>query len=715
MAFTVGTATYLAGIETAGATTLNLSGGSGLPTGAGGGGGSGGGGSNASVGATGSAVPGSATLGGMSVAGTMTALPGTSNGLKVDGSAVTQPVSASALPLPTGAATAANQTNANQKTQIVDGSGNVIASTSNNLNVQCANCSGSGASADDEATMTPGSSVFAPQGGFFQNIPTNNPLTNLQQGLAQLTANRAVHMNLRNATGTEIGTASSPLQVSLANTGSNSTAITVTNPTAGSTGATAPTSAALIGGRAQNAEAAPVTNGQMTGAAMGLEGKLIMLPFANKENMVRGTASQTGTSATTLIAAQGPGIKIYVTGVQCKNTGSATTIVTLNDNETTGSGTVLIVPTSGGDNEVYQTPLAVAANTALTFTPSAARRPSTATLKDTRDRDREARSFFPLRPRRRPLRAARADARVGAAAHARSWRNHRQRGAHAADDHAATVGGVRLQYPPGRQQQWLQGQRRRRSRVNGAAIEHRQLLFRDRRRDDRRYRERFVGAGRIHSAEFGVLLRRSRSPAVYDASRLWRNFVELVEGPYRNLFHRVAAFHNDERFRIQCRRLLLDCDRRGLCARAFGDMVATRCRAVLTSPIPAANCAYAPVVQPALIPGVGAQQALSVGATSCVSNSPVSGEMTVTTTVAVAHGPIAGQTFPLSGFTGAGNTGYNATYTALAGTTGTTLVGETTTGGGTCPTNSPDTSGGLALSGVGRVVHAAGLFRYLTL
>jgi hypothetical protein len=39
------------------------------------------------------------------------------------------------VPLPTGAATSANQTNATQKTQIVDGSGNVIASTSNALDV----------------------------------------------------------------------------------------------------------------------------------------------------------------------------------------------------------------------------------------------------------------------------------------------------------------------------------------------------------------------------------------------------------------------------------------------------------------------------------------------------------------------------------------------------------------------------------------------------
>lgn len=48
-------------------------------------------------------------------------------------------VSAASLPLPTGAATSANQTNASQKTQIVDGSGNVIASTSNALNVDVTN------------------------------------------------------------------------------------------------------------------------------------------------------------------------------------------------------------------------------------------------------------------------------------------------------------------------------------------------------------------------------------------------------------------------------------------------------------------------------------------------------------------------------------------------------------------------------------------------
>ncbi len=128
MAFAVGPSAYLAGIETAGATTLNLSGGSGLPTGACCAAGGAGGGSNASVGSTGSAVPASATLGGMSVGGTMTAVPGTSSGLKTDGSAVTQPVSAVSLPLPTGAATAAGQPTA-------AGSGSTTSGQTGNLDM----------------------------------------------------------------------------------------------------------------------------------------------------------------------------------------------------------------------------------------------------------------------------------------------------------------------------------------------------------------------------------------------------------------------------------------------------------------------------------------------------------------------------------------------------------------------------------------------------
>lgn len=129
--------------------------------------------------------------------------------------------------LPTLASTSTKQSDGSQKTQIVDGSGNVIASTSNNLNVQCANCTGSGVSATDAATFTATTSLFAPGGGFFQTTATSNPLTTGQQGTFQVTANRALFTNLRNAAGTEVGTSTTPLQVTLANTGSNATAVKV--------------------------------------------------------------------------------------------------------------------------------------------------------------------------------------------------------------------------------------------------------------------------------------------------------------------------------------------------------------------------------------------------------------------------------------------------------------------------------------------------------
>jgi uncharacterized cupin superfamily protein len=182
--------------------------------------------------------------------------------VKVDNSAVTQPISAASLPLPALAATSTKQSDGSQKTQIVDGSGNVIASTSNNLNVQCANCSGSGASAADEASFTAGSSTFAPAGGFFQTTATNNALTTGQQGLWQMTANRAGFVNLRNAAGTEVGTSTTPVQVSLANTAANATAVkvdgsAVTQPVSGTVTSNAGTGTFTVAGGKTNNNAAP--------------------------------------------------------------------------------------------------------------------------------------------------------------------------------------------------------------------------------------------------------------------------------------------------------------------------------------------------------------------------------------------------------------------------------------------------------------------------
>lgn len=91
---------------------------------------------------------------------------------------------------------------------------------------------------------------------------------------------------------------------------------------------------------------------------------------------LRGTATSTSNTAVPLIGAQGAGTKIYVTGIECgrDDAGTAAIYVTLNDTETTGSGTQIVIPNSGGGSMsgfIPTVPLMVAANTALTFTPSA--------------------------------------------------------------------------------------------------------------------------------------------------------------------------------------------------------------------------------------------------------------------------------------------------------------------------------------------------------
>src|SRR5208282_4068733 len=131
VSFQVWTNTYIAGIETAGGTTLNISGGSGLPTGWGGGSGGGGGG-------------------------------------------------------------------------------------------------GGGTSGTDEATFTAGTSMFTPNGGFFQTTATSNPLTNGQWGIWQMTAYRAGMVDWFNHSGTEMGTSASPVIVSGPGTAGSAAAGVVT-------------------------------------------------------------------------------------------------------------------------------------------------------------------------------------------------------------------------------------------------------------------------------------------------------------------------------------------------------------------------------------------------------------------------------------------------------------------------------------------------------
>lgn len=90
-----------------------------------------------------------------------------------------------------GLATSANQTNGAQKTQIVDGSGNVVGETNNALDVNIK--SGGGAGTVDEAAFTAGTSNFTGIGGVYND--TIQSLTSGQQGVARLTSDRRLKVD----------------------------------------------------------------------------------------------------------------------------------------------------------------------------------------------------------------------------------------------------------------------------------------------------------------------------------------------------------------------------------------------------------------------------------------------------------------------------------------------------------------------------------------
>jgi hypothetical protein len=123
-----------------------------------------------------------------------------------------------------------------------------------------------------------------------------------------------------------------------------------------------------IAALASSTEPTAATTGQNASLFTGLEHKLIVLPHANKENMLRGNVTVANTTAgnVTGMAAQGAGQKIYITGAQALRTDAGATLayVTLNDSN---SSNIPLPPLSGSVIR-YDVPLVVAANTTVTVT-----------------------------------------------------------------------------------------------------------------------------------------------------------------------------------------------------------------------------------------------------------------------------------------------------------------------------------------------------------
>lgn len=132
-------------------------------------------------------------------------------------------------------------------------------------------------------------------------------------------------------------------------------------------GATVAGSPVYMGGDALSSESV-VTTGQAGGMMLDLARHVVTSPYANRENYATGTATTTGTSDTSLVAAQGSGKKFYFMGFSCDNTGSTTSGITFKNGS--GGSTVwhTIVPAGGGSNFASPIPLAsTSANTALYF------------------------------------------------------------------------------------------------------------------------------------------------------------------------------------------------------------------------------------------------------------------------------------------------------------------------------------------------------------
>ena len=121
-----------------------------------------------------------------------------------------------------------------------------------------------------------------------------------------------------------------------------------------------------IGGTARNASATAVGNGDQVDLTADLEGKLVTSPHAVKEDFTDGaTAAVTGTSNTSIIAAQGAGIRTYITSIQVFNSHATVGTVTEIKDGTTVKHRGYAREDGGGYTAEFPVPIQCTANTAV--------------------------------------------------------------------------------------------------------------------------------------------------------------------------------------------------------------------------------------------------------------------------------------------------------------------------------------------------------------
>lgn len=125
-----------------------------------------------------------------------------------------------------------------------------------------------------------------------------------------------------------------------------------------------------IGGKARTAERTAVAASDRVDGWFDTAGRLIARLNSLLEDIVSGNASNTDGSSTQVIAAQGSGVKTYITDVTITNTSSSNIYVELKDGSTVKW--TFPVPANGGVTHHFASPIPGTANTAWNFDPSAA-------------------------------------------------------------------------------------------------------------------------------------------------------------------------------------------------------------------------------------------------------------------------------------------------------------------------------------------------------
>lgn len=273
---------------------------------------------------------------------------------KVDGSAVTQPVSAASLPLPSGAAQEHTTAASPHSVRLSDGSAFYKATTPSDTQPVSAASLPLPTGAATETTLgtrLSESDFDSKIGSLTEAAPASDTASSGLNGRLQRIAQRLTSL---------ITALGSPFQAggSIGNTGFQAygevahDAVDSGNPQ-------------KIGAQARSTDPAAVASADRVNLIADLLGKLITLPYAIPENSLDGTATSTGTDDTAVIAAQGAGTRIYVTTLIISNTSATDTEVVIKSGTT--ARLRIPAPQKSGAVITLPEPLRLATNEALNF------------------------------------------------------------------------------------------------------------------------------------------------------------------------------------------------------------------------------------------------------------------------------------------------------------------------------------------------------------